>query len=101
MSSERFYSVAEVCALFDIHEATLRRWRRGLGLTSWLDPCDRRRLMISSSELVALSKIKKRVFINVGQELSATDVLLTARMDKLAGRVEELAKLVEKLLSQD
>jgi transposase-like protein len=94
----RFYCVDEVCALFDIHEATLRRWRSDLGHASQPNPADRRRLLISSTDLVELGRMHRRVIVDEVQ--SKDDVLLMARIEHVADRVSVLASMVERLIAE-
>lgn len=59
----RQYPLSEVCVLFHIDPATLRRWLRRYGITPWRSGADGRCRALSQEQLVCLAQLRRRILI--------------------------------------
>jgi hypothetical protein len=77
------FTPGKVCALFAIHDVTLRRWCKALGIEPLEDAADRRRRTYTSEQVVRLAEAHKRVL------LPPSDSRLEERITVLEKRMDE------------
>ncbi|GCE17566.1 MerR family transcriptional regulator [Dictyobacter kobayashii] len=60
---QKWYRVGELCTLFAIHPATLRRWRAQLGMVPQVNPADRTQVFYTEEQVMALAIAHHRVAV--------------------------------------
>jgi hypothetical protein len=95
--SNRLVPVAAATAILGIDPVTLRRWLQSAGLQAIVDPVDRRRRYLSTTDLVQLAQLHRRYIssLGVGGELGQC----CAGCSRLVLELADLRRLVNELSS--
>ena len=89
--TEDMYTIDQVCALFGVSVATLRRWRVAAGLELHIDPVQQARRLYDDDQVLMLAAQHGRVALVPG----ALDMeQIAARLVQLECRVRDLEHTV-------
>ena len=81
------HSLPDVCALFSVDCATLRRWCRRAHIQPHQDPADMRRRYLTDDQLLHLSRLHNRVLV------LDSDAVRLNEIERLEARIAELERL--------